>query len=66
VQSVWHATAEGQPKGNRKGNSMSLTLYLHPLSSFCWKTLVALYENDTPFTPVTVDLSNETERAALL
>jgi glutathione S-transferase len=45
---------------------MSLTLYLHPLSSFCWKTLIALYENDTPFTPVTVDLSNETERAALL
>jgi glutathione S-transferase len=45
---------------------MSLTLYFHPLSSFCWKTLIALYENDTPFVPVTVDLSNETERAALL
>ena len=27
---------------------MSLTLYYHPLSSFCWKVLVALYENDTP------------------
>ncbi len=26
-----------------------LTLYAHPLSSFCWKALVALYENDTPF-----------------
>ena len=45
---------------------MSLTLYFHPLSSFCWKTLIALYENDTPFVPVSVDLSNETERAALL
>lgn len=45
---------------------MSLKLYFHPLSSFCWKTLIALYENDTPFTPVSVDLSSETERAALL
>ena len=43
-----------------------LTLYYHPLSSFCWKALIALYENDTPFTPQMVDLSNETERAALL
>jgi glutathione S-transferase len=45
---------------------MSLTLYYHPLSSFCWKTLIALYENGTPFTPQLVDLSNEAERAALL
>ena len=30
---------------------MSLKLYYHPLSSFCWKALIALYENDTPFTP---------------
>ena len=43
-----------------------LTLYYHPLSSFCWKALIALYENETPFTPVMVDLGNETERAALL
>jgi glutathione S-transferase len=26
-----------------------LTLYAHPLSSYCWKTLIALYENDTQF-----------------
>jgi glutathione S-transferase len=45
---------------------MSLTLYYHPLSSFCWKALIALYENDTPFTPQMVDLSNESERSALL
>jgi glutathione S-transferase len=45
---------------------MSLTLYFHPLSSFCWKTLIALYENDTPFKPRMVDLGNEAERAALL
>jgi len=42
---------------------MSLKLYLHPLSSFCWKALIALYENDTPFTPIIVDLSNESSRA---
>jgi glutathione S-transferase len=45
---------------------MSLTLHFHPLSSFCWKVLIALYENDTPFTPHSVDLGNEAERAALL
>ena len=45
---------------------MSLTLHLHPLSSFCWKALIALYENSTPFTPNMVDLGNEVERAALL
>jgi glutathione S-transferase len=45
---------------------MSLTLYYHPLSSFCWKALIALYENDTPFTAQSVDLSNEAERNALL
>jgi glutathione S-transferase len=45
---------------------MSLKLYFHPLSSFCWKVLIALYENETPFTSVSVDLSSETERAALL
>ena len=45
---------------------MSLTLHFHPLASFCWKPLIALYENDTPFTPKLVDLGNEAERAALL
>jgi len=38
---------------------MSLTLYYHPLSSYCMKALVALYENDTPFTPQFVDLGDE-------
>ncbi len=45
---------------------MSLTLHFHPLSSFCWKALIALYENDTPFTPNSVNLGDEAERAALL
>lgn len=29
---------------------MALTLYAHPFSSYCQKVLIALYENDTPFT----------------
>jgi glutathione S-transferase len=45
---------------------MSLTLHFHPLASYCHKVLVALYENDTPFTANMVDLGNETEREALL
>ena len=45
---------------------MSLTLYFHPLSSFCWKTLIALYENDTPFTPHMLRAGNEADRAGLL
>jgi glutathione S-transferase len=45
---------------------MSLTLYFHPLASYCQKVLIALYENDTAFTPLVVDLGNEAERAALL
>ncbi|ARQ02910.1 glutathione S-transferase family protein [Pseudorhodoplanes sinuspersici] len=44
---------------------MSLTLYFHPLSSFCMKVLTALYENDTPFTPHLVDLMDETAAANL-
>ncbi len=43
---------------------MSLTLHLHPLASYCWKVLIALYENDTPFRPHLVDLADEAARAA--
>jgi glutathione S-transferase len=32
-----------------------LTLYGHPISSYTWKVLTALYENGTPFEPITVD-----------
>ena len=45
---------------------MSLTLHFHPLSSFCWKALIALYENDISFTPNLVDLGNPARRAALM
>jgi glutathione S-transferase len=45
---------------------MSLVLHFHPLSSFCQKVLVALDENDTPFTPNVVDFGDEASRAAFL
>jgi glutathione S-transferase len=44
---------------------MSLTLYMHPLSSYCQKVLIALYETATPFAPQQVDLGNPEELAAL-
>lgn len=44
---------------------MSLTLYFHPLASYCHKVLIALYEAGTPFTPRVVDLSDASHRAAL-
>jgi glutathione S-transferase len=43
---------------------MSLTLYYHPLSSFCHKALIALYENATPFDGHVVDLMDEKSAAA--
>jgi glutathione S-transferase len=45
---------------------MSLRLYYHPLSSFCWKALIALYENRTSFEPVLVDLMAQESRANFL
>ncbi len=42
---------------------MSLKLYFHPLSSFCQKALIAFYENDTPFEPLIVDLTDEVSSA---
>jgi glutathione S-transferase len=45
---------------------MSLTLHFHPLSSFCMKALVGLYELDVPFTKHLVDLGNDADRAAFL
>lgn len=43
---------------------MALKLYMHPLSSYCHKALIALYENDTTFESVLVDLANEASREA--
>lgn len=44
---------------------MSLKLYYHPLASYCWKVLIALYENDTPFERQLVDLSTPEQRTEL-
>jgi glutathione S-transferase len=44
---------------------VSLVLYYHPLASFCWKVLIALYESDVPFEGRIVDLSDEASRAEL-
>jgi glutathione S-transferase len=38
--------------------AMSLKLYFHPLSGYCQKVLMALYENETPFGPHIVDLGD--------
>ncbi len=43
---------------------MALTLHFHPLSSFCHKALIALYENDTPFQKNVVNLMDPGEAAA--
>ena len=43
---------------------MPLTLYYHPLSSFCWKALIALYEADVAFEPRQVNLGDPEDRAA--
>jgi glutathione S-transferase len=43
---------------------MTLTLYYHPLSSFCWKTLIALYEAQLPFEARLVNLGDPADRAA--
>ena len=37
---------------------MSLTLHFHPLSSFCHKVLIALYEAGTPFASVVVNFAD--------
>ena len=44
---------------------MALTLYFHPFSSYCQKAVIALYENDTPFTPRHINLGDEAEAAEL-
>ncbi|MEA3030249.1 MAG: glutathione S-transferase [Sphingomonadales bacterium] len=42
---------------------MSLILHYHPLASYCWKVLVALYEYDLPFEPRLVNLGDPQSRA---
>jgi glutathione S-transferase len=44
---------------------MPLTLYFHPLSSYCHKVLIALYDTGVPFTPRMTNLGDPADRAAL-
>jgi glutathione S-transferase len=41
---------------------MTLKLHSHPLSSYCWKVLIALYEAETAFEAVMVNLGDPAER----
>jgi len=43
---------------------MTLRLYYHPLASYCWKALIALYEADIPFEREIVDLQDPVQREA--
>jgi glutathione S-transferase len=45
---------------------MSLVLYYHPLSSFCWKVLIPLYENGTAFEPRMLGNLQDPDEAAAL
>jgi glutathione S-transferase len=49
-----------------QGIPMSLTLYLHPLASFCHKVLIALSENETEFREVIVDFADPGSAAMLM
>jgi glutathione S-transferase len=44
---------------------MSLTLYYHPLASFCHKVLIALYERGIAFEKRFIDLANPDDQVAL-
>ena len=45
---------------------MALVLYFHPLASFCHKVLIALYENETPFSGEVVNLGDRNACATFL
>jgi glutathione S-transferase len=44
---------------------MTLKLYFHPLSSYCQKALIALYETGAAFEPIMIDLFDEASAATL-
>lgn len=46
--------------------AMALTLHFHPLSSYCQKVLIALYERGLPFDGRLLDLGDDAARAAFL
>jgi glutathione S-transferase len=45
---------------------MTLKLYAHPLSAFCWKALIALYETGLPFESELVDFGDSASRERFL
>ena len=45
---------------------MPLKLHMHPLSSYCHKVLIALYERDVPFEACFLDLGDAKARADFL
>src|ERR1700742_3562895 len=49
-RSSWCSTLSSTSRANK----MTLKLYAHPLSSYCHKVLISLYENNTPFEQVLV------------
>jgi len=55
----------GNTQQYNEGTTMSLTLYYHPLSSYCHKALIALYENNVTFEKRLIDLRSEEERKEL-
>ena len=48
-----------------RSRTVSLTLYYHPLSSFCHKVLIALYEKSVEFERRIINLADAGERAEL-
>lgn len=44
---------------------MALQLFAHPFSSYCWKALIAIYENDTPFEWRVIDPDHPENEAEL-
>ena len=45
---------------------MALQLHFHPLSSFCWKVLIALHESGLEFEPHVVDFGDDASREAFV
>ena len=56
----WLAPPAAAPQSGR----MALTLWFHPLASFCHKALIALDEAGIAFEPVVVDLADPASRDA--
>jgi glutathione S-transferase len=63
--SRWHRVP-GSHIVTQMDNHCDLTLYYHPLASFCHKVLIALYENQTPFEARVVDLADEGSSGEML